>query len=71
MSIFVQLVATGKIDSKKDTKKLNEVLSKLQADGATIKNVTLATSSVGSMFSTRGDYAVYVITYEGNTPISI
>ncbi len=71
MSTFIQLVVTGKIDSKKDTKRINEILTKLQTDGAAIKNVTLAATSGSSMFGTRGDYAVYVITYEGNTPISI
>ena len=71
MSLFVQLVVTGKIDSKKDTKKINDVLAKLQTNEAAIKSVELSATSGSSIFGARGDYAVYVITYEANMPISI
>jgi hypothetical protein len=71
MPTFVQLVVTGKIDSKKDTKRINEVLNKLQTSGAAINSVKLSATSGSSLLGTRGDYAVYVITYEANMPISI
>jgi hypothetical protein len=71
MQTFVQLVVTGKIDSKKDTKHINDVLTQLQANGAVIKNVSLSAASSGSALQTRGDFALYVITYEADASIDL
>ena len=70
MPIFVQLVTFstggGKFDEKKDTRKINEVLAKLQDNGAEITDVTPA---IGGMPINAP--AVYVITYEAAAPIAI
>ncbi len=73
MSTFVQLVVTGRINSKKDTEKLNEVLVQLQTNGAVIKNVALAatTNYSGMMGEKFGTEAVYLITYEAKNPITL
>jgi hypothetical protein len=69
MQTFIQLVVTGRFDSRKDTKKVNEVLAQLQMHGAIVKSVKLSASSVNSILDTHGSYAVYVITYEAAAPI--
>jgi len=66
MPIFVQIVSfstsRGKLDETKDTKKLNEIMEKLQQEGARILDVKV-TLSVGS--------AVYLITYESAKPLVV
>ncbi|MDD5190445.1 MAG: hypothetical protein PHE50_05315 [Dehalococcoidales bacterium] len=73
MNVFIQLIVTGKINSKADTEKVNEVLVRLQAKGATIKDIKLAatTNYSGLMGEKFGTEAVYVITYEAKAPIEI
>ncbi len=73
MATFVQIVVTGRIDAKKDTVRLNEVLTQLQTRGAKINNVVLAatTNYSGMMGEKFGTEAVYLITYESTSPISI
>jgi len=70
MPIFVQLVTFstggGKFDEKKDTSKINQVLAKLQDNGAEIRDVTL---SVGGMVLSVS--AVYIVTYNAPAPIAI
>ena len=64
--VFVQLASfstsSGKFDQKKDTKRLNEIMEKLQHEGARILDVKL-TLSVGS--------AVYLVTYESAKPLAV
>jgi len=66
MPIFVQLASfstsKGKFDQKKDTKRLNEIMEKLQHEGARILDVKV-TLSVGS--------AVYLVTYESAKPLAV
>ena len=66
MPTFIQLAvfstSKGKFDQKKDTKRLNEIMEKLQNEEARILDVK-ATLSVG--------LAVYLITYESSKPLTI
>ena len=75
MPIFVQLVTFssggGKFDEKKDTRKINEVLAKLQDSGAEIRGITSSIGGMGSGMGVGSVSAVYVITYEAPAPVAI
>ena len=66
MPTFIQLAVfsalKGGFDQKKDTKTLNEIMKKLQNEGARILDVK-TTLSVG--------FAVYTITYDSSKPLTI
>ncbi|MBI2288090.1 MAG: hypothetical protein HYY41_06000 [Chloroflexi bacterium] len=70
MPKFVQLVTFestgGKFDERKDTNRINEFLEVLQTNGAIIISVT---PSLGGQAAKTS--AVYVITYEAPSPISL
>ncbi|MFH0769258.1 MAG: hypothetical protein V1932_06805 [Chloroflexota bacterium] len=73
MAVFVQLCtfsSAGKFDEKKDTHKINEVLTKLQNNGAKIMSITPSMGSMGMGTLGSNIAAVYVITYEASAPIA-
>jgi len=74
---FIQLVTFtsvgGKFNEKKDTHKVNEVLTKLQNKGAKIMSITPSVGGIGSAgpLVSSSIAAVYVITYEAPAPIVV
>ena len=70
MAKFVQLVtfrsSSTKFDERKDTRRINEFLVKLQNNGATVINVI---PSIGGDIGNVA--AVYVIIYEAPAPVAI
>ena len=76
MPTFVQLVTfqtDTTFDMRKDSKTMNEVLTKLQANGAKIMNISssIAGKTGGSAFGLGSAIALYVITYEANKEITV
>ncbi len=71
MSIFVQLASfqsiSGKFDEKKDSQRINEILSKLREKGAKIEGISASIGGSGGANAT----AIYLITYEANASIEI
>lgn len=64
MPVFVQIVSSlvrAHVDDEKDSRRLSEVMKKLQDKGAKILDVKL----------TFGVNLVYLITYEAQTPLEI
>lgn len=74
MPIFVQLVtfesSSGMFDEKKDTRRVNEVLTQLQNKGAKIINIGSSVGGKGDAM-TSSLAAVYLITYEATGVINI
>ena len=73
MPIFVQLVtfssSGGKFDERKDTRRVNEVLTELQSKGARIINITPSVGGKGD--AVLGSVsALYLITYEASGAIN-
>ncbi len=67
MPVFVQMLSFRSsrqdFDEKKDTERINEVLKELQEKGARIIDVKV------NLAGTISTAAVYLITYEADTPI--
>ena len=67
MPVFVQMLSFRSsrqdFDEKKDTERINEVLKDLQEKGARIIDVKV------NLAGTISTAAVYLITYEADTPI--
>ncbi len=70
MAKFVYLVNffsnSGRFDEVKDTKRLNDILAKLQHNNAVIISVTPSVAPVAAAVS-----SIYIITYEAPAPIEI
>ena len=66
MPTFVQMLsfysARQRFDEKRDTERLNEVMKELQEKGAKILDVKV---------SLAGSAAVYIITYQADSPLVI
>lgn len=67
MPVFVQMLSFRSsrqdFDEKKDTERMNEVLKELQEKGARIIDVKV------NLAGTINTAAVYLITYEADSPI--
>ena len=71
MKTYVQLASfqsiSGKFDEQKDSRRINEILGKLQDRGAKIIGIRASAGGSGTSNVT----AVYLISYEANEPIEI
>ena len=69
MPVFVQMLSFRSsrqdFDEKKDTERINEVLKELQEKGARIIDVKV------NLAGTISTAAIYLITYEADSPISL
>ena len=69
MPVFVQMLSFRSsrqdFDEKKDTERINEVLKELQEKGARILDVKV------NLAGTISTAAIYLITYEADSPISL
>jgi hypothetical protein len=65
MPVFIQVVA-GNLDENKNTHRVNEVLAKLQANGAAIRKITPSLAA-----NLGGSFVSYTIEYEAPAAISL